>query len=135
SLVALKDLLGKLGSTNVECRLDGAAFDPKVRASYLFNSLISGAETADFILMIGTNPRIEAPLVNTRIRKAVRKFGAKAFNLGPAAELGYVVEQLGDDLSILKGIASGAHPLADALKKAERPMIVLGMGALSRADS
>ena len=135
SLVALKDLLAKLGSTNVECRLEGAALDPKVRSSYLFNSLISGAETADFILMIGTNPRVEAPLVNTRIRKAVRKFGAKAFNLGPAAELGYPVEQLGDDLSILKGIASGAHPLADALKKAERPMIVIGMGALSRADS
>ena len=135
SLVALKDLLAKLGSTNVECRLDGAALDPKVRSSYLFNSLISGAETADFILMIGTNPRVEAPLINTRIRKAVRKFRARAYNLGPAAELGYAVEQLGDDLSILKGIASGAHPLAEALKKAERPMIVLGMGALTRGDS
>ncbi|HEY4548385.1 MAG TPA: NADH-quinone oxidoreductase subunit NuoG [Pedomonas sp.] len=135
SLVALKDLLNKLGSTNVECRLDGAALDPKVRSSYLFNSLISGAETADFILMIGTNPRTEAPLINTRIRKAVRKFRARAYNLGPAAELGYPVEQLGDDLSILKGIASGAHPLTDVLKKAQRPMIVIGMGALTRGDS
>lgn len=134
ALVALKDLLGKLGSTTVECRLDGAAVDPKVRASYLFNSTISGAETADFILMIGSNPRMEAPLINTRIRKAVRKFGAKAVNIGPAAELGYPVQQLGDDLSILKGIAAGSHPLVEALKQAKRPMIVLGMGALARAD-
>ncbi|MCH8685351.1 NADH-quinone oxidoreductase subunit NuoG [Pedomonas mirosovicensis] len=134
ALVALKDLLNKLGSTTLECRLDGAMIDPSVRSSYLFNSTISGAEVADFILMIGTNPRIEAPLINTRIRKAVRKQGAKAFNLGPAAELGYPVEQLGDDLSILKGIASGAHPLAESLKNAQRPMIVVGMGALARAD-
>ena len=134
ALVALKDLLNKLGSTTLECRLDGAMIDPSVRSSYLFNSTISGAEVADFILMIGTNPRIEAPLINTRIRKAVRKQGAKAFNLGPAAELGYPVEQLGDDLSILKGIASGAHPLAESLKNAQRPMIIVGMGALARAD-
>ncbi|MGK2286005.1 NADH-quinone oxidoreductase subunit NuoG [Pedomonas sp. V897] len=134
SLVALKDLLNRLGSANHECRLDGAMVDPKVRASYLFNTTIAGAETADFILLIGTNPRVEAPLINTRLRKAVRKGRARAVNIGPAAELGYPVEQLGEDLAILKSIASGAHPLAEAFKNAQRPMLVLGMGALARAD-
>src|SRR3546814_14193776 len=69
SMYALKDLLMRLGSPHMDCRQDGAALDPRVRASYVFNSTIAGIEQADACLLIGTNPRWEAPLVNARIRK------------------------------------------------------------------
>jgi NADH-quinone oxidoreductase subunit G len=127
SMVALKDLLTRLGSTRHECRQDGAAIDPSVRAGYLFNSTLAGIETADVVLLVGTNPRWEAPLVNTRIRKAVRKNRAQVLNIGPVIDLTYPVEQLGDDLGLLARLPKAA---TDLLKNAQRPAIVVGMGAL-----
>jgi NADH-quinone oxidoreductase subunit G len=127
SMVALKELLEKLGSTRHECRQDGANVDPSVRAGYLFNSTLNGIENADVVLLVGTNPRWEAALVNARIRKAVRKNKALVFNIGPEIDLTYPVMQLGDDLGLL---AKLPKTLTDALKDAQRPAIVLGMGAL-----
>ncbi|MEX6723587.1 NADH-quinone oxidoreductase subunit NuoG [Parapedomonas caeni] len=134
ALVALKDLMGRLGSSQVEALLDGARLDPAVRASYLFNSTIAGIEQADVILLVGTDVRHEAAIIATRIRKAVRKFKARVANIGPATDQAFKVEQLGDDLSILKSIVSGAHPFAEVLKGARKPMIIVGQGALARAD-
>jgi NADH-quinone oxidoreductase subunit G len=127
-LVALKDLLGKLGSTNHEARQDGAMLDPLVRGGYVFNSTLAGIETADVVLLVGTNPRLEAPLVNTRLRKAVRKRGAKVFAIGPTLDLTYPHVALGDDLALLSKLPKEA---ADALKAAQRPAIIIGMGALA----
>jgi NADH-quinone oxidoreductase subunit G len=127
-LVALKDLLNKLGSMRYECRQDGANVDPSVRAGYLFNTTIAGIENADAVLLVGTNPRWEAPLVNTRIRAAVRKNRAQVFNIGPEIDLTYPVVQLGDDLGLLAKLPKAA---ADALKNAERPAVIVGMGALT----
>jgi NADH-quinone oxidoreductase subunit G len=132
--VALKDLLTLLGSSNHECRVDGAALDASMRGSYVMNAGIAGLEKADLILLIGTNPRHEAPIINTRLRKAVRKFKAKLANIGHLFDLTVPVEQLGDDLSILKSIANGAHPFAERLKAAKFPALVLGQGALARGD-
>jgi NADH-quinone oxidoreductase subunit G len=134
SMVALKDLLATLGSSNHECRVDGAALMADVRGSYVMNSGIAGLESADLILLVGTNPRLEAPIVNTRLRKAHRKFKTKLANIGPFADLTVPVEQLGDDLSILKSIASGSHPFAEKLKAAKRPALLIGQGALTRGD-
>jgi NADH-quinone oxidoreductase subunit G len=127
SMVAFKDLLAKLGSDRVECRQDGANIDPSTRAGYLFNSGISGIETADVVLLIGANPRWEAPLVNTRIRKAVRKNKAQVFQIGPSIDLTYPSVSLGDDLALLGNLPRDA---VEALKGAQRPAIVVGMGAL-----
>ena len=127
-LVALKDLLNKLGATNHEARQDGALLDAATRAGYLFNTRLAGIETADVVLLIGTNPRLEAPLVNTRLRKAVRKHGAKVFAIGPAVDLTYPHTALGDDLALLAKLPKDA---ADALKGAARPAIIIGMGALA----
>lgn len=126
-MVALKDLLGKLGSTRHECRQDGAAIDPTVRAGYLFNTTLNGIENADVVLLVGSNPRWEAPLVNTRIRKAVRKHRAQVFNIGPEIDLTYPAVQVGDDLGLLAKLPKAA---ADALRGAQRPAIIVGMGAL-----
>jgi len=127
AMVALKDLLGGLGASWIESRQDGALIDPAVPAGYRFNSGIAGIAQADVILLVGTNPRWEAALVNTRLRQAVRKGKAKVFNIGPCIDLTYPVEQLGDDLGLLAKLPKAA---ADALKGAERPAILLGMGAL-----
>ena len=127
-MVALKDLLRTLGSTRHECRVDGAAVPVAERSHYLFNTGLAGIERADVVLLVATDPRHEAPLVNTRLRKAVRKGGATVFNLGPAVDLTYPVTQLGDEAGLLGNLP---EVVADALTKAERPALIVGTSALS----
>lgn len=133
-MTALKDLLESLGSENRDCRQVGEQIDASLRAGYLFNTTIAGIEEADFCLLIGTNPRHEAALINARLRKRYLKGGFRVASIGPELDLTFPVEQLGNDLQLLSAIASGKHPVAEALKKAERPMVVLGSGALARPD-
>jgi NADH-quinone oxidoreductase subunit G len=134
SMFALKEVMTSLGSGNLDCRQDGAAFDPKVRASYLFNSTIAGIDKADAILLIGTNPRWEAPMVNARIRKRYLKGGVKIAAIGPKYDLTYPADVLGAGADTLGQIASGSHAFAQVLKDAKAPMLILGMGALARPD-
>ena len=135
STMALKDLMTALGSENTDCRQDGAAVDPKVRASYLFNTTIAGIEEADAILLIGTNPRKEAPILNARIRKRFLAGGVKIGVIGDATDLTYDYDHISGSADAVSKIADGSHPFAQILKDAERPMLVLGMAALTRADS
>jgi len=134
AMLAVKDLMTALGSPNIDCRQDGAKLDPKARAGYIFNTTIAGIESADALLLIGTNPRREAPVLNARIRKRWRAGGFAIASVGPEADLTYRHQNLGNDPALLGEIASGAHPFAEVLKKAERPMLILGQGALTRAD-
>ncbi|MGD8325987.1 MAG: NADH-quinone oxidoreductase subunit NuoG [Sphingomonadales bacterium] len=134
SMFALKSLMNAMGVTKTESRLDGAALNAADRASYLFNSTIAGIEEADFCLLIGTNPKLEATIVNARLRKAVVKNGLKVARIGDADDLTYPVEELGNDAAVLGKIASGKHDIAKALKDAKRPMVIIGTGALRRED-
>jgi NADH-quinone oxidoreductase subunit G len=134
TMASLKDLLNALGSTRYDARQNGAVADATARASYVFNSTIAGIESADLILLVGTDPRKEAAVLNTRLRRAVRKGGAKVISLGPVVDLAFAVEQLGSEISTLKIIAQGAHPFVERLKAAKRPAIILGEAALARAD-
>jgi NADH-quinone oxidoreductase subunit G len=136
AMFALKDLMGRLGSGHLDCRQDGAAVDPGCRAGYLFNTTIAGIEDADACLLVGSNPRLEAPLINARLRK---RWVATAGDfpvavVGPQAELTYRTDYLGAGPQTLAEIAAGSHPFAQVLKDAERGMIVLGQGALARPD-
>jgi len=133
-MYAFRELLRGMGSRRIEARQDGAALEVGIRAGYLFNTTIAGIEEADVCLLVGANPRWEAPLVNARLLKAVRKSGLKVAGIGPALDQTYKVEQAGDDASILTEILDGKHSLAKTLKAAKRPMIVLGQGALARKD-
>lgn len=135
TMISLKDLMENLDCPNLDCRQDGASFSSSVRASYLFNTTIAGIEQADACLLVGTNPRYEASLVNTRLRKQQRKGGFAIASIGAPVDLTYPVEQLGNDIRILEDIASGKHPFATVLEKASNPMIILGSGLLSRQDS
>ncbi len=134
-MFALKSLLASLGSTNVDCRQDGAALDPSLgRASYLFNATIEGIEHADALLIIGSNPRYEASVLNARIRKRWRRGGFPIAVIGEASELRYEYEYLGSGTDTLSDLASGSHSFIEKLKAAKNPMIIVGQGALSRED-
>ncbi|TNE57286.1 MAG: NADH-quinone oxidoreductase subunit G [Alphaproteobacteria bacterium] len=133
AMYALKGLMANLGSANLDCRQNGSSLGGE-RSSYLFNTTIAGIEEADAILLIGTNPRTEAPLINARIRKRWLEGGLKVANIGPVADLTYDVAQLGAGPETLSTVASGASDFAKVLKGAERPMLIIGQGALARAD-
>ncbi|HTQ12224.1 MAG TPA: molybdopterin-dependent oxidoreductase, partial [Rhizomicrobium sp.] len=130
---ALKDLMLSLGAANLECRQDGMKIGTGPRQSWLFNTTIAGVEAADAILLIGTNPRWEAPVLNARIRKTWLAGPVKIANIGAAYDLTYPVQQLGGAEALAK-IADGSHDFAQVLKDAKRPMVILGTGALARPD-
>ncbi len=134
SMFALKGLMASLGSPNRDCRQDGAKLEAGVRASYLFNTTIAGIERADACLLIGTNPRREATVLNARLRKRHLAGGFPIGLIGEAADLTYAYQHLGAGPETLAELVAGRHPFADTLDKAETPMLILGMGALARAD-
>jgi NADH-quinone oxidoreductase subunit G len=126
TMYAAKQLLAGMGSDLLEGRQTGLAYDTSNLAAVNFNTTIAGLETADAILLVGTNPRWEATLVNTRIRKAVRN-GARVFAIGPEVDLTYPVTWLGNDLSLLSDLPKVA---ADLLAVAVRPAVIVGGAAL-----
>jgi NADH-quinone oxidoreductase subunit G len=134
SMTALKDLMAALGSQNLDCRGDGMALDASNRASYIFNTTIAGIEQADACLLIGTNPRIEAPVLNARIRKRYLQGGFTVGAIGPDVNLTYKHTNLGAGPDTLKDLAAGNGDFAKVLENAEKPMLVLGSGALDRSD-
>jgi NADH-quinone oxidoreductase subunit G len=134
SMKATLDLMTALGVTNLDCRVDGAALPAGPRQGYLFNTTIMGIEDADAILLVGTNPRLEAPLINARIRKAWLRQPVAIGLIGEAADLTYQYELLGAGPQTLADLAAGRGAFFDVLKKAKRPMIVVGQGALARPD-
>ena len=134
-LFALKMLMASLGVSNIDARQDGTKLDPSFgRASYVFNPGIAGIEEADAILLIGTDPRREAAVLNARIRKRWRMGPVRIGAIGDAADLNYDVERLGSGGETLAAIAGGGHPFAQVLKDAKKPLIIVGQGALTRAD-
>jgi len=126
SLYATRKLLASLGSSLVEARQNGLAYDTSGLSALRFNTTIAGLEQADVILLVGTNVRLEAPLVNTRIRKAIKR-GAKVFAIGREVDLTYRATWLGEDLSALADLPAEA---ADALRAAERPAVLVGEAVL-----
>jgi len=134
SMKALKDLMDALDVSNVDCRQDGAKLDASNRASYLFNTTISGIEDADALLIVGANPRLEASLINARIRKRWKKDNFPIALIGEELDLTYKHEYLGAGTDTLSEVVAGKHSFAKTLKAAERPMIIIGQGALTRAD-
>ncbi len=128
SMKATLDLFRALGSPNTDCRADGAQLGG-ARQSYIFNSTIAGIDEADAILLIGTNPRLEAPVLNARIRKAYLR-GAEIGVVGEAADLSYKYAHLGAGPASLGDLGA----FGDTLKNAQRPMVIVGAGALARDD-
>ncbi|XP_030066553.1 NADH-ubiquinone oxidoreductase 75 kDa subunit, mitochondrial [Microcaecilia unicolor] len=136
ALIALKDLLNRQNS-DILCTEElfptsGAGTD--LRSNYLLNSRIAGVEEADVLLLVGTNPRFEAPLFNARIRKSWLHNDLQVAMVGSKVDLTYTYDHLGDSPQILKDIASGKHPFSKVLSQAKKPMVVVGSSTLQRRD-
>lgn len=130
---ALKDLMRSLDVKNLDCRLDGAKLGGP-RQSYLFNTTIAGVDAADAILLVGVNPRWEAPVLNARIRKAWLAGTSQIGGLGVRSNQTYPVTDLGSNVGVLEQIANGGHPFASILKDSKRSMIIVGASAVARKD-
>ncbi|WP_274424648.1 NADH-quinone oxidoreductase subunit NuoG [Chelativorans sp. YIM 93263] len=134
-MYALKGLMQSLGSPNIDCRQDGTALDPALgRASYLFNPTIEGIEEADALIIVGANPRFEASVLNARIRKRWRMGEFPIGVIGEPTDLRYDYQHLGAGPETLAELAGGKGKFVSVLKKAKRPMIIVGQGALARPD-
>ena len=128
TMFAAKALAGALGSSLLEGRQTGLSYDCSNLAAVNFNSTLAGIEAADVVLIVGSHVRWEAPLVNSRLRKAA-KAGAKFFVVGPEWETTYPATFLGNDLAVLDKLPKEA---ADALKGAARPALILGGAGLGK---
>ncbi len=128
SMKATLDLFRALGSANTDCRQDGAAIGGGEREGWLFNSGLAGIENADAILMVGVNPRVEAPLLNARIRKGWLAGRTEVMVIGEQAELTYGYQYLGAGTKTVGKLPKAAM---DVLTRAERPAIIVGSAALT----
>jgi NADH-quinone oxidoreductase subunit G len=133
-MFALKELLAKSGSANLAVQ-GGDGFDPRAgRASYIFNPTIAGIEQADVLLIVGSNPRKEAAVLNARIRKRWRTGQLKIGVIGAKADLTYDYDYLGAGTDSLGELAAGKHAFADLLKSAKNPIVLVGAGVAARHD-
>ena len=131
SLYIFKEFFNKtLGSHNVESRSDHTYLNSKKRENYLFNSTINGIEEADFILLIGSNPRYEATILNARIRKAYLQNKTKIISLNDVGDLTYPYESLDGDIENIKKITEDSHEVSSLIKEAKKPLIIFGQSSL-----
>merc|ERR1712100_337844 len=115
SIMALKDFMNQAGCENLECRQDGAELLADLRGSYLLNTGIENTEESDCVLLVGTNPRHEAPLFNTRLRKLVLHNNVDIGYIGPAIDLTYGIDHLGSGTTTLAALAKGENPFCELL--------------------
>ncbi|XP_008812607.2 NADH dehydrogenase [ubiquinone] iron-sulfur protein 1, mitochondrial-like [Phoenix dactylifera] len=134
SMMALKDFLNKMGSNKVLCEGNGLSPQADLRPGYLLNTNIAGLEKADCFLLVGTQPRVEASMVNARIRKTVRATQAKVAYIGPPSDFNYDHQHLGTGPQTLLEIAEGRHPFCSTLLSAKNPAIIVGAGLFERKD-
>lgn len=135
-LFALKLLMDKMGSLHYDARQAGSVLHSSMgRGAYIFNAGIAGIEQADAIVIIGSNPRKEAAILNARLRKRYRMGGAQIAVIGEHSDLTYPYTYLGAGVETLSDLASGKNAYFDVLKNAQNPLIIIGQGALTRGDS
>jgi NADH-quinone oxidoreductase subunit G len=131
TLYIFKEFFNKtLGSYNIESRSDHSYLNPEKRENYLFNSSIKGIEEADFILLIGSNPRYEATILNARIRKSYLQNKIKIVSLNDVGDLTYPYETLNGDTENIKKIVEDNHKISKLIKEAKKPLIIFGQSAL-----
>lgn len=131
---AAKDLFEALGVANLDCRQDGMALGDGPRESWLFNSTLAGIEEADMVLLVGTNPRLEAPVFNARLRRRWLAGALRVGLIGEQADLTYSYDYLGAGPDTLANLGKSKSEFVKALKDAKKPAIIVGAGALARAD-
>ncbi|MDC1344207.1 NADH-quinone oxidoreductase subunit NuoG [Pelagibacteraceae bacterium] len=136
TLYIFKEFFNKtLGSQNIESRDNYSYLNPEKRENYLFNSSINGIEEADFIFLLGTNPRFEATILNARIRKSYLQNKTKIISLNEMGDLTFPYQSLDGNTETVKKIIEGKHEVSDLIKQAKKPMIIMGQSALKSKSS
>jgi NADH-quinone oxidoreductase subunit G len=134
SMFLMKCLLKHVGSQHMDCRVDGAYADAFNPGSFVFNTSLNDIEKADVCILVGTNPRWEAPILNIRLRRGVKENNMKVFRVGFTYDLTYPVEDIGNNIALLNDILEGKGEIAKALSNAQRPAIIIGQAALRSAQ-
>ncbi|KIJ43938.1 hypothetical protein M422DRAFT_67828, partial [Sphaerobolus stellatus SS14] len=138
SLVALKDLMNRLGSDNLALDQEGGDTAPvhgvDIRSNYLFNTTVPGLDRADAILLVGTNPRHEAAVLNSRIRRSWLHTSLEVGWIGERADPAYSYDYLGEDLNAVNDFVAGKGAFAEKFKAAKRPMIIIGSAVAEHPD-
>lgn len=134
AIVAFRDFMHRLGSDRVHSTTTAPKVGVNLRSDYLFNSRLRGIDDCDYLLMVGTNLRTEAPTLNTRVLKNVEDHGLEVNVIGYPSDLNYDYDQVGTSPATLEQIANGDHPVSQKLAEAERPMIIVGGKTLTRTD-
>ncbi len=135
TMMVTKKLMKQIGSDNYDCRQDSSVLTNECRESYIFNTTIAGIERSDSCLIIGSNIRHEAAIVNAKIRKAVVDNQMKVWLLGPEIKLNYPYQYLGNSLEALRILAEEESEYSNSLKAAKYPMLILGAKALTNVDA
>lgn len=134
SIVAFKDLLNRLNCDNLDVRSNAPNMNADLRSSYLMNSMVTGIDETDCLILIGCNPKSECPVLNARIRKAIMVNGLDVSIIGSANNHGYNYRHLGNSAQTLKELADGSHPFSEKLSQAQLPMVIVGSETLARSD-
>lgn len=138
AMVALKDLINRLGSDNLTHDHTGGHAAPvhavDVRSNYLFNSTIPGVEQADVILLVGSNPRHEAAVLNSRIRKSWLHTSLEVGLIGERVDTAYGYEYLGDSAKAVADFVAGKGKFAEKFKAAKKPLIIVGSALTEHPD-
>lgn len=154
AIIALKDWLKGLGSAQCITTQHPLTFATHSRPSYLFNSTIAGIDYADAVLLLNCNPRMEAPVLGARLRKAVRQFGQQILSVGPRMELHIPHSHIGDSFQALKQFTRSLKSYrerdsrssddvdgdeqagaVEMFRKAKQPMVIVGMGSFREAST
>jgi NADH-quinone oxidoreductase subunit G len=134
SAYLLRQLLDDMKIYNRDCCVDGAFLPTHDREDYLFNTSFERIEKSDACLVIGSDIRYDAPLLNVRLRQRYKTLGSSLGVIGEKQDLTFGYEYLGSSASILNEIADGTHPFCDRLRQAKTPMMIVGMDALSSSE-
>ncbi|MDB4821196.1 NADH-quinone oxidoreductase subunit NuoG [Candidatus Pelagibacter sp.] len=136
TLYIFKEFFNKtLGSQSLESRDNHTYLNPEKRENYLFNSSINGIEEADFIFLLGTNPRFEATILNARIRKSYLQNKTKIISLNEMGDLTFPYQSLDGNTETVKKIIEGKHEVSNLIKQAKKPMVIMGQSALKSKSS
>ena len=131
TLYIAKEFFDKtLKSKNIECRVDNEYVNTDTRSNYIFNSKINGIEESDLILLVGTNPRLEATILNSRIRKNYLKNKTEIFSIGSIGDQTYPYKILENSTQIIKDICENNHEVSKKISEAMKPLIIIGQSAL-----
>ena len=135
TILAFRDLMHKLNSDNLDVRDNAAYFNADFRSQYLMNSRVTGIDETDLLVLVGCNPKLENPVLNARIKKAVAVNGLEVVVIGSAPQLPYNYLHLGNSVETLKSLAEGTHPFSQRLQEADLPMVLTSSYALERSDA